>query len=135
MEKEIISTSDEEVNPKSGKIPRLLLVSPVEKLFDRPELVNLACSYRRKLEYQIWFNCDTCFPHPNNGVCLGCAKQCLTQKHNIDPKSFQYSPFYCDKGHYKAGQPSIEGEEKDEEDYINEEMISMITLGQACNII
>ncbi len=112
--------SCEESPPSRQEIPHIVILSSfdeVGKIFDRPELANLGCSYRGKHERQLWFTCETCFPDEiNKGVCLGCAKQCLLNQHDIDPSSFQYSLFYCDAGHNKAGCPKIEGESDDEEE-------------------
>ena len=112
--------------PQDQKPPKIFIVTSLDNissLLERPELANLGCSYRGKYEYQVWFSCDTCFPDDDNkGVCLGCTKQCLANGHEIDPRAFQYSPFFCDHGHQKAGYPKIDNDEEEGEE--GEEEIS-----------
>lgn len=125
IQEEEDEVTEQPVICENQPLPRLLILSSLDEvrsIFDRPELANLGCSYRQKYEHQLWFTCETCFPEEyNTGVCLGCAKQCLINNHEIDPSSFQYSRFFCDKGHQKAGCPKIEGESDEEEEISQQE--------------
>lgn len=122
--------------PLLQEVPKVVILSSLDEvatLFDRPELTNLGCSYQGTHQRQIWFECETCFPDTNQqGVCLGCAKQCLAQNHDIDVNNFRYGSFYCDKGHQKAGCPKIDGESDEEEE---EETEQLTRHGQVCTLI
>ena len=120
MEKEEVSETTTE--------KETLFVLPFKSftaLITRPELNNLGCSYNGKFEYQIWFNCKTCFPmDESKGVCLGCAKTCSLAHHEIPLEEFKYNLFYCDLGHTKAGSPEVKEETEKPRDYLLEEIVS-----------
>lgn len=85
-------------------------------LFDNLE-EDYPCTYNGTYIPQYWFHCKSCNGNDNEkGVCVGCARRCLSQGHEVEDTVMLFSEFVCDNGHRQAGSPKLEGDSDEEEE-------------------